>query len=81
MSFDKNLIFNPEGNDDTSISTIIKASTTGIFNLNDVRYPWAKAMYPVMIGNFWIPEKVSGLKDDQKDFANNLTPEEQRAYK
>lgn len=81
MSFDKNLIFNPEGNDDTSIRTIIKASTTGIFNLNDVRYPWAKAMYPVMIGNFWIPEKVSGLKDDQKDFANNLTPEEQRAYK
>jgi ribonucleoside-diphosphate reductase beta chain len=34
-----------------------------------------------MVGNFWLPEKVSGLKDDQRDFASTLTPEEQRAYK
>lgn len=77
----RNLIFNPEGNDNVSARTIIKASTTGIFNLNDVKYPWAKAMYQVMIGNFWVPEKVSGLKDDQRDFHSVLTPEEQRAYK
>lgn len=77
----RNPIFNPEGNDLISARTIIKASTTGIFNLNDVKYPWAKAMYQVMIGNFWVPEKVSGLKDDQRDFHTVLTPEEQRAYK
>lgn len=34
-----------------------------------------------MVGNFWLPEKVSGLKDDQRDFSSVLTPEEQRAYK
>lgn len=34
-----------------------------------------------MVGNFWLPEKVSGLKDDQRDFATTLTPEEQKAYK
>lgn len=34
-----------------------------------------------MVGNFWLPEKVSGLKDDQRDFTSVLTPEEQRAYK
>ena len=62
----RNLIFNPEGNDDVSVRTIIKGSTTGIFNLNDVKYPWAKAMYQVMIGNFWVPEKVKGLKDDAR---------------
>lgn len=77
----RNLIFNPEGNDDVNVRSIIKGATTGIFNLNDVRYPWAKAMYQVMIGNFWVPEKVSGLKDDQRDFNTVLTPEEQRAYK
>lgn len=38
-------------------------------------------MYQVMIGNFWVPEKVSGLKDDARDFHAVLTPDEQRAYK
>lgn len=77
----RNKIFNPLGNDAISERTIIKASTTGIFNLNDVKYPWAKAMYQVMIGNFWVPEKVSGLKDDARDFHSVLTADEQRAYK
>jgi ribonucleoside-diphosphate reductase beta chain len=34
-----------------------------------------------MVGNFWVPEKVSGLKDDARDFASSLSPDEQRAYK
>ena len=34
-----------------------------------------------MIGNFWVPEKVSGLKNDQRDFHSTLSKEEQRAYK
>lgn len=77
----RNLIFNPAGDDEVSHRTIIKGSTTGIFNLNDVRYPWAKAMYQVMIGNFWVPEKVKGLKDDARDFHEVLSADEQRAYK
>jgi ribonucleoside-diphosphate reductase beta chain len=77
----RNLIFNPQGNDEVNVRSIIKGSTTGLFNLNAVRYPWAKSLYQVMVGNFWLPEKVSGLKDDQRDFASTLTPEEQRAYK
>ncbi|MBP9779031.1 ribonucleotide-diphosphate reductase subunit beta [Candidatus Gracilibacteria bacterium] len=77
----RNLIFNPYGNDELEARSIIKGSTTGLFNLNSVRYPWAKSLYQVMVGNFWLPEKVSGLKDDQRDFASTLTPEEQRAYK
>lgn len=77
----QNLIFNPKGNDDVAVRTIIKGSTTGLFNLNAVKYPWAKSLYQVMIGNFWVPEKVSGLKDDARMFHSELTPEEQRAYK
>ena len=76
----QNLIFNPKGNDDVAVRTIIKGETTGLFNLNAVKYPWAKSLYQVMIGNFWVPEKVSGLKDDARMF-HELTPDEQRAYK
>jgi ribonucleoside-diphosphate reductase beta chain len=77
----KNLIFNPQGNDSVEVRTIIKASTTGLFNLNAVKYPWAKSLYQVMIGNFWIPEKVSGLKKDAEMLHTELSLEEQRAYK
>lgn len=77
----QNLIFNPKGNDDVSARTIIKGATTGLFNLNAVKYPWAKSLYQVMIGNFWVPEKVSGLKDDARAFHTDLSAEEQRAYK
>ncbi len=74
-------LFNPTGNDDVQHRTIIKGSTTGLFNLNAVKYSWAKSLYQVMVGNFWVPEKVSGLRDDQRDFSSTLIPEEQRAYK
>jgi ribonucleoside-diphosphate reductase beta chain len=76
-----NPIFNPTGVDTVEHRTIIKGSTTGLFNLNTVKYSWAKGLYQVMVGNFWLPEKVSGLKDDQRDFHSSLSPEEQRAYK
>lgn len=77
----QNLIFNPKGNDDVAARTIIKGGTTGLFNLNATKYPWAKSLYQVMIGNFWVPEKVSGLKDDARMFHVDLSPEEQQAYK
>jgi ribonucleoside-diphosphate reductase beta chain len=78
---DKNPIFNPLGKDNVEDRTIIKGNTTGLFNLNAVKYQWAKSLYQVMIGNFWVPEKVSGLKDDARDFASTLNADEQRAYK
>ncbi len=73
-------LFNPDGNDSIQDRRIIKWNTTGLFNLNAVKYNWAKSLYQVMIGNFWIPEKVKGLGDDAVQF-QNLSPEEQRAYK
>ena len=76
----RNPIFNPAGNDDANVRTIIKGNTTGLFNLNVVKYPWAKSLYQVMVGNFWLPEKVSGLKDDARDFTT-LSKDEQTAYK
>lgn len=77
----RNLMFNPNGNDAIETRTIIKGATTGLFNLNATKYPWAKSLYQVMVGNFWLPEKVSGLKDDARMFQSDLSPEEQQAYK
>lgn len=75
-----NLIFNPEGNDDVASRTIIKGNSTGLFQLNATKYNWAKNLYQVMVGNFWLPEKVSGLWEDAVQL-KNLSEEEQRAYK
>jgi len=77
----KSKIFNPEGDDSVANRTIIKGSVTGLFQLNATKYSWAKKLYPIMIGNFWIPEKVMGLKEDAIAFQNDLTPTEQKAYK
>ncbi len=77
----KNIIFNPDGDDSVQNRRVIKGSTTGLFQLNDSKYSWAKKMYSVMIGNFWIPEKITGLKDDARMFESELCQEEQKAYK
>jgi ribonucleoside-diphosphate reductase beta chain len=77
----QNALFNPEGDDLVEHRTIIKGATTGLFNLNATKYPWAKSLYQLMIGNFWVPEKVSGLKDDARMLHAELSSDEQRAYK
>jgi len=77
----KSKIFNPAGDDTVANRTIIKGSVTGLFQLNATKYSWAKKLYPIMVGNFWIPEKVMGLKEDAIAFHSDLTPAEQRAYK
>ncbi len=76
-----NPIFNAKGNDDVANRTIIKGNSTGLFQLNSTKYSWAKNLYQVMVGNFWLPEKVSGLGEDGVQFKKSLTDDEQRAYK
>ena len=76
-----NLIFNPKWDDSIENRTIIKWATTWLFELNSTKYSWAKSLYQVMVGNFWLPEKVSGLWDDATQMHSVLTEDEQRAYK
>ena len=75
------LIFNPNGIDKVANRTIIKWNTTGLFQLNATKYSWAKSLYQVMVWNFWIPEKVSGLGEDSVQFKSALSEDERRAYK
>ncbi len=74
------LLFNPEGDDDVSKRRVIKGSTTKIFQLNNTKYWWAKNLYQVMIGNFWVPEKVKWLWEDAVQYKTSLTEAERKAY-
>lgn len=74
----RNKIFNENGEDSISKS-MIGGDTTGLFNLSTVKYKWATDLYQVMVGNFWTPEKVSGLSDDAIQY-KKLTDQERRAY-
>ena len=76
-----NPIFNAKGDDNVANRTIIKGNSTGLFQLNAVKYNWAKSLYQVMVWNFWLPEKVKGLWEDAVQFKNELTEHEKRAYK
>lgn len=73
----QNSLFNEQANDGKEHQRIFGGETTGISNLNDVKYSWAAPTYRLMIGNFWVPEKVDLTKD--KVTVKNLTPEEDEA--
>ena len=75
-----NQIFNPSWNDEPNKRTIIKWNTTWLFNLNNTKYSRAKWMYTLMIGNFWVPEKVSWLWEDSIQYEKELSVEEKKAY-
>jgi len=76
----KILLFNPEWDDEVSKRKIIKWDTTRLFQLNSTKYWWAKNLYPIMIWNFWVPEKVKWLWEDAIQYKNSLTEAERRAY-
>ena len=71
-------LFNIEGDDSLKERKVIGGNVTNLFNLNNAKYKWANQLYRLMMGNFWIPEKIS-LGDDKRHY-EELTEEEQRAY-
>lgn len=73
------LIFDPNGDDTVEARQLIGGNSTGIANLNSVKYSWATKLYSVMLGNFWIPQKVS-LVDDRTTL-KELTQDELVALK
>lgn len=77
----QNKIFDKLWDDSTQNRTIINGSQTGLFNLNDVKYKWITSLYQVMVGNFWLPEKVKWLWEDAIQFEKELSENEKTAYK
>ena len=72
-------LFNENGSDDFESQTIINGNPTGIANLNKIRYPWVAPLYRTMIGNHWIPQKVSLVED--RITLKELTLDEEEALK
>jgi ribonucleoside-diphosphate reductase beta chain len=76
--YEKKKLFNPQGDDSLKNRKIIGGNTTNLFNLNNVKFNWSKEMYRVMMGNFWVPEKVD-LSQDVADY-KKLTKHETKAF-
>lgn len=74
----KKLIFNELGNDLKENRQLINGNSTNLFNLNNVKYDWAIALYRKMLEQFWLPDKVD-LSQDVNDY-NNLTVYEREAF-
>jgi ribonucleoside-diphosphate reductase beta chain len=72
-------VFNPEGDDSLENRSILNGNSTGIANLNSVKYSWASKLYQIMLNNHWIPQKVS-LVDDRTTI-KQLTEDELLAFK
>jgi ribonucleoside-diphosphate reductase beta chain len=73
------LVFNENGSDTVSERKLINGNSTGIANLNSVKYQWASKLYKVMLNNHWIPEKISLVED--KTTIKELTDDEMLAFK
>jgi ribonucleoside-diphosphate reductase beta chain len=72
-------IFNELGDDSVESRSLTGGNTTGIANLNSVRYAWAPKLLKIMINNFWIPEKIPMVED--KVSMKTLDENEMRAFK
>lgn len=72
-------IFNEHGSDTLESRQVIGGNSTGIMNLNSIKYTWATKLQKIMLNNHWIPEKVS-LVDDRVTL-KNLTDDELYAFK
>lgn len=75
----KKQIFNPNGQDSLQARKIIGGNSTNLFNLNSVKYSWAKPLYRVLLANFWIPEKIDLTPDVQQ--YENLSEKEKSVFK
>ena len=72
-------LFDEMGDDSPEKQELINGNSVGIANLNENKFTWSSKLYRVMVGNFWIPHKVS-LVDDQVSI-NELTIDEDNAVK
>lgn len=79
MELTKKKVFNEFGSDAIADKQMIGGNSTGIMNLNSVKYKWASGHINLMQNNFWLPQKVSLVED--KVTIKELTPAEMEAFK
>jgi len=79
MNLKQKKVFDETGSDAVADKQLLGGNSTGIMNLNSVKYKWAGNLLKIMQNNFWLPEKVSLVED--KVTIKELTPEELHAFK
>lgn len=72
-------LFNVNGGEGYEDQVLVGGNPTGISNLNQQRYGWVAPLYRTMVGNFWLPQKVS-LAEDRVTI-KNLTEDEDKAVR
>ncbi len=78
MQLNQLKIFDEFGDDSVESRQLIGGNSTGIMNLNSVRYSWAPKLFKIMTNNFWLPEKVSLV--DTRNGLKLLTPDERVSF-
>lgn len=79
MRLTEKKVFNEFGSDAIADKQMVGGNSTGIMNLNSVKYKWAANHINLMQNNFWLPQKVSLVED--KVTIKELTPDEMEAFK
>ena len=72
-------IFDEGGSDEIEDRKLVGGRSTGIANLNSVKFKWASSLYTIMLNNHWIPEKISLVED--RVTIKELTADEMKAFK
>lgn len=78
MEIKNKKIFNPEGDIELNKVKLIGGNTTGLLDLNNVKFSWTADWYRQGMNNFWIPEEIN-MDKDIKDY-RKLTEAEKIAY-
>ena len=71
-------IFNPQGTDNKNDRKIFGGNSTGIINLNNVKFEWGNQLWRQMRENFWVAEKFD-ISQDVVTY-NHLTSSERKAF-
>ena len=79
MQLTQKKIFDENGSDSAVDRALLGGQSTGIMNLNSVKYKWAPTLLNIMQNNFWLPNKVSLVED--KTTLKELTVNELDAMK
>lgn len=79
MQLEQKKIFDEFGSDKVGDRLILGGHSTGIMNLNSVRYKWAPTLLNIMQNNYWLPQKISLVED--KVSLKELTREELHSFK
>lgn len=79
MEMKRKKVFNEVGSDTLEDRKLVGGNSTGILNLNTIKYKWATNLLGIMQNNFWLPQRVSLVED--KVTLKELTEHELAALK